>query len=200
MFTSDKLLRALEIINVPISEKYNQREKLKSLHNLGIKYFNKAVFNILKETSYPSASMPSFSLLEKEEGLKREDIFSLLRNSNVGVPKYYEEIEFEVNGKKGVYARSRSGCFFCFFQQRIEWIWLYEQHPELFKKALEYEKNGYTWMENEKLTDIIQPARMQAIKEEQIKKQEINAGNKNSSYLIDILDDVESEGCAACFI
>ena len=38
------------------------------------------------------------------------------------------------------YARSRSGCYFCFFQQKIEWVWLYEQHPDRFAKAMEYEK------------------------------------------------------------
>lgn len=197
---AEKLTRALDIIFTLVSEKYNQREKLKSLHNLGIAHFNKAVFNILKETNYPIASLTDFALLRKEEGLVREDIFRLLRNSNAGVPKYYEEVEFEVNGKKGVYARSRSGCFFCFFQQRIEWVWLYEQHPELFAKAMEYEKNGYTWMENETLSEIIQPERIKAIKEDQIKKQEAKASDKNSPYLIDILEDAESEGCAACFI
>jgi len=197
---TEKLARALDIVFTPVSEKYNQGEKLKSLHNLGIAHFNKAAFNILKETNYPIATLTDFALLRKEEGLVREDIFALLRSSNAGVPKYYEEVEFEINGKKGIYARTRSGCFFCFFQQRIEWIWLYEQHPELFAKALEYEKDGYTWIENETLTEIIQPERIIAIKEEHIKKQESKTFDKKSPYLIDILEDAESEGCAACFI
>ena len=32
----------------------------------------------------------------------------------------------------GFFNRSRSGCFFCFYQQKIEWVWLYEQHPDRF--------------------------------------------------------------------
>ena len=69
----------------------------------------------------------------------REDIFKILRESGVGVPAYYEPITFEVDGKKGQYMRSRSGCYFCFFQQKIEWVWLLEQHPDLFEKAKYYE-------------------------------------------------------------
>jgi hypothetical protein len=122
-----------------------------------------------------------------------------LEDSGVGVPAYYNKIEFEINGKKGEYARSRSGCFFCFFQQKIEWVWLYEQHPDLYKKAMEYEKDGYTWAQTESLEELIQPKRMTAIKEEYIKRMERKSKVK-SSYLLDILDDAEGEGCASCFI
>jgi hypothetical protein len=131
--------------------------------------------------------------------LVREDIFKILEESGVGVPAYYNKIDFEINGKKGQYARSRSGCFFCFFQQKIEWVWLYEQHPELYEKAMEYEKDGYTWGQNESLEELIQPERMAAIKEEYVKRMERKSKAK-SPYLVDILDDAEGEGCAACFI
>jgi 3'-phosphoadenosine 5'-phosphosulfate sulfotransferase (PAPS reductase)/FAD synthetase len=197
--SSEKLDRAMEIINTPVSPKFMQHEKLKALHNIGIKNFNRAVFLFLKETNYPVSLMADFPLLENEEGLNRSDIFNLLETSSVGVPKYYKELEFEQNGKKGVYARSRSGCFFCFFQQRIEWIWLYEQHPELFKKAMEYEKDGYTWIQGETLEQLVQPERMNKIKEDQIRNLERKNKN-NSPYLIDLLEDAETEGCAACFI
>ena len=76
-----------------------------------------------------------FELLDNEDVLVRDDIFRILKESGVGVPEYYKKIEFEVDGEKGEYARSRSGCFFCFFQQKIEWIWLYEQHPESFQRS-----------------------------------------------------------------
>jgi hypothetical protein len=105
-----------------------------------------------------------------------------------------------VNDQKGTYARSRSGCFFCFFQQKIEWVWLYEQHPERFAKAMEYEKDGYTWMQGETLQELIQPERIQQIKEEYIKRTKRIAKNKKSPYLVDILDEAEGEGCASCFI
>ncbi|TOB74009.1 phosphoadenosine phosphosulfate reductase family protein, partial [Vibrio parahaemolyticus] len=45
-----------------------------------------------------------------EDGLVREDIFQILEDT-VGIPKYYEW-------------RSRSGCFFCFFQRQDEWLGL----------------------------------------------------------------------------
>jgi hypothetical protein len=64
---------------------------------------------------------------------------------------------------------------------------------------MEYEKDGYTWMQDERLEDIIKPERIQQIKEDQIKRI-AKANNKKSSYLIDILDETEGEGCASCFI
>jgi hypothetical protein len=104
-----------------------------------------------------------------------------------------------VNGKIGQYSRSRSGCYFCFFQQKIEWVWLYEQHPELYKKAMQYEKDGYTWGQTESLEELIQPERMLQIKTEYLKRMEKKSQSK-SPYLLDILGEAEGEGCAACFI
>ncbi|MEX1013576.1 MAG: phosphoadenosine phosphosulfate reductase, partial [Candidatus Paceibacterota bacterium] len=115
------------------------------------------------------------------------------------VPGYYDEIEFEINGEIGTYKRSRSGCYFCFYQRKIEWIWLYERHPDLFEKALEYEKDGYTWMDNESLNEIIKPERIAQIKLEQIEKIKKKLNKPKSNKLIDILDDGE-ELCANCFI
>jgi hypothetical protein len=88
---------------------------------------------------------------------------------------------------------------FCFFQQKIEWIWLYEQHRELFLKAMEYEKAGYTWMQDEKLEDLLVPERMNRIKDDFVKKSE-NKNKTQSPYLLDILGEEEGVGCAACFI
>ncbi|MBO3273572.1 phosphoadenosine phosphosulfate reductase, partial [Hymenobacter defluvii] len=103
-----------------------------------------------------------------------------------------------VDGQQGEYARSRSGCFFCFFQQKIEWVWLYEQHPDLFQRAIAYERDGYTWME-ESLSDLIKPVRLRQIKLDAIKKQS-KAKGSSSMFLLDILDDEEEVGCASCFI
>ena len=94
----------------------------------------------------------------------KDDIFRILRDSGVGVPAYYEEIPFEVDGKTGTYCRSRSGCYFCFFQQRIEWVWLLEQHPDLYEKAMTFEKDGYTWIQGETLADLAKPERVRQIK------------------------------------
>src|SRR5690606_40381000 len=144
-------------------------------------------------------ALEDFPLLDNEDVVDRDGVFRLLEESGVGKPRYYEPIEFELNGQKGYYNRSRSGCYFCFFQQKIEWVWLYEQHPERFAQAMEYEKDGYTWNQEESLADIIKPERMQKIKEEYLKRTERNSQSK-SPYLLDILSDAEGEGCAACFI
>ena len=73
-----------------------------------------------------------------EEGITKDNVFNILDESGLGLPKYYEW-------------RSRSGCYFCFFQQGIEWVGLLENHPDLFDKAMDFEKvnpetgEGFTW-------------------------------------------------------
>jgi hypothetical protein len=182
-----------------IDSTFTLNQKLQSLLDLDVRSFNQVVFQYLKSTDYPLANEADFPLIENDEVLVRDDIFKILEESGVGVPAYYKKMDFEINGKKGQYSRSRSGCFFCFFQQKIEWVWLYEQHPELYKKAMEYEKDGYTWGQHESLAELIQPKRMAAIKEEYLKRMERKSQTK-SPYLLDILSDAEGEGCAACFI
>lgn len=176
-------------------------DKLDSLLNQGVVPFNHVVFKFMKTRNYPLSFEDDYPLLNDEEVLVREDIFKLLRESDVGVPAYYEKIDYEVNGQIGQYARSRSGCFFCFFQQKIEWIWLYEQHPDLFEQAMEYEneKEGFTWNQYESLKDLIHPRRITQIKSDHLNRMN-KEKSKGSKFLIDILDDTESEGCAACFI
>jgi uncharacterized pyridoxamine 5'-phosphate oxidase family protein len=188
-----------QIISKKLDTSFTQNQKLNLLLDTDVKAFNHLVFEFLKTTEYPLAHEDSFALLNNEDVLIRDDIFRILEESGVGVPAYYKKIDFDINGKKGQYSRSRSGCFFCFFQQKIEWIWLYEQHPGLYKKAMEYEKDGYTWGQHESLEELIQPVRMAAIKEEYVKRMERKSQSK-SPYLVDILSDAEGEGCAACFI
>ena len=131
--------------------------------------------------------------------LYKEDIFRILEESGVGIPAYYNLIDFEVDGKIGQYCRSRSGCYFCFFQQKIEWIWLYEQQLDLFKKAMEYEKDGYTWIQGEPLEKLIRPERVRQIKLDYIKKTEDLKSKSKSKLLIDMFEDDEIN-CANCFI
>ncbi len=204
-----QLDRAVQIVLEPFenytsnkeAEKRKQKEKLVRLLNIDVIAFNKVVFNFLKETNYPLSNEIDFALLENDDVLVRDDIFRILEESGVGVPDYYQKKEFKVNGLTGEYARSRSGCYFCFFQQKIEWIWLYEQHPDHFKQAMQYEnkKEGFTWNQKESLTALIKPSRIEQIKLDHIKR----AGKEKSvqsDYLLDILDDTEGVGCSACFI
>lgn len=96
----------------------------------------------------------------QEDGLKLADIEEILMSSGVGMPPYTQ------------WGRSRSGCFFCFYQQKIEWVRLKETHPDLFEKAKAYEKpyegsgNTFTWSERESLAELERPERMAAIKQE----------------------------------
>ena len=175
------------------------RFKEKAISIISRKGFNHLVFEFLKTTDYPLAIETSFPLLDNEDVLFRADIFKILEESGVGMPAYYNKVDFSVNGKTGQYSRSRSGCYFCFFQQKIEWVWLYEQHPDKFAAAMEYEKEGYTWIQDEPLSELIKPERIVKIKEEYIKKTERKTKSK-SPYLLDILADAEGEGCATCFL
>ena len=193
------ILEAIKIIDTPITKQFFYSKKLNALLDLNVKVFNKAVFEFLKTTEYPIGKLDYFPLVENDEILVKKDIYRLLEDSGVGIPAYYNPIEYEVDGLKGEYSRSRSGCYFCFYQQKIEWIWLYEQHPDLFKKSMEYEKSGYTWNQGETLEDLIQPQRIRQIKLDNIKRQESKKKNTKSDLLIDMFDDDEIN-CANCFI
>lgn len=95
----------------------------------------------------------------REAGIDKAGVVDILESSGVGYPKYYEW-------------RSRSGCTFCFFQQKIEWVRLKEQHPEDFEKAKELEKDAlehgspFTWSKGESLWDLEKPERIAEIKAE----------------------------------
>jgi len=192
--------RYREIISEHQSSKYLFSQKLNDLLNLGIATFNHVTFDFLSTKAFPISHLDSYSLLDNENSIDKEGVFKIFKDNGIRVPSYYDEIEFEVDGQKGVYNRSRSGCYFCFYQRKIEWIWLYERHPTLFKKALEYEKDGYSWMDNETLNEIMQPERMRQIKLDHIEKIQKRLNNKNkSSKLVDILIE-DTETCANCFI
>ena len=146
----ERLQFALEIINRLLSFKFNQSAKLEALLDFDISAFNKVVFELLKLTDYSLSKTDFFPLIDNEDIINKEDVFQILDVSGVGCPRYYKPIEYDVDGHKGIYNRTRSGCYFCFFQQKIEWVWLYEQHLDLFKKAMKYEKDGFSWMQNER--------------------------------------------------
>ena len=190
----------MEIVRKPITKQFYYSKKLNALLDFDVKLFNHVVFRYLKTTDYPVGKLTEeeFPLLDNEDVLVKEDIFRLLRESGVGVPAYYEDIPFEVDGKVGTYCRSRSGCFFCFYQQRIEWVWLLEQHPDLYEKAKSFEKDGYTWIQGETLEDLAKPDRVRKIKLDIIKRQEEAKKTQQGTTLVDILgDDIM---CANCFI
>lgn len=95
----------------------------------------------------------------REEGVDKPGVIEILESSGVGLPAYYEW-------------RSRSGCTFCFFQQKIEWVGLRERHPAAFEEAKALEKTAlnqgspFTWTKGEPLSDLEKPQRVAAIRKE----------------------------------
>ena len=130
----------------------------------------------------------------KEDGLIKADILRILEESGVGLPKYYEW-------------RSRSGCYFCFFQQRAEWVRLREHHPDLFEKAKEYEKEeeGYTWSQAESLSELQQPDRTEEILRREAERKERlarqhRARNLSEAFGFSEPDEDEASGCLICHL
>lgn len=189
----------LDIVRRPVSARFSLPRKLNMLLDLGVAMFNHAIFAFLRHSRYPVASLTEYPVLDKEDTVDRDGVFRLLEESGVGKPKYYEPIPLEVDGKRGFYNRSRSGCFFCFFQQKIEWVWLYEQHPDRFLEAMAYEKDGFTWMDDERLEELIAPSRVEEIKKSHLSLK-AGANGTKSSYLVDVLSESEGQGCTVCFI
>jgi hypothetical protein len=187
-----------QIANDRMGNARRQAEKLNRVLDLGVAPFNRVVFRFLKDLDMPISTLADYALLENEEVLVKADIFRLLEESGVGIPGYYDQKEFTVGDKKGTYARSRSGCYFCFFQQRIEWVWLYEQHPELFAKAMKYENEdeGFTWAQGESLKDLIHPRRIEQIKADALAK----GKDKSSNKLLSILEEDDERACLTCFL
>ncbi len=107
----------------------------------------------------------SVSLPFRDEGIDKAGVIDILEASGLGLPSYYEW-------------RSRSGCTFCFFQQKIEWVRLMERHPESFEEAKSYEKNAiehgspFTWSQGESLEELERPERIEQIREEHRKRVE----------------------------
>jgi len=99
----------------------------------------------------------------KDAGVDKAGVLELLDSAGLGLPKYYSW-------------RTRSGCTFCFFQQKIEWVRLREQHPEAFEEAKAYEKNAvehgspFTWSLGESLEQLECPQRVEQIKREHAEK------------------------------
>ena len=93
----------------------------------------------------------------KEAGIDKAGVLDVLGGAGLGLPEYYEW-------------RTRSGCTFCFFQQKIEWVRLMERHPKYFAEAQRYEKTAlrggspFTWSQGESLEELARPDRIAQIR------------------------------------
>lgn len=93
----------------------------------------------------------------KDAGVDKAGVLEILDGAGLGLPKYYAW-------------RTRSGCTFCFFQQKIEWVRLMEHHPDAFEEAKRYEKTAvehgspFTWSNGESLEELSRPERIATIR------------------------------------
>ena len=130
-----------------------------------------------------------------EDGLTKQDILRILSDSGLGLPEYYRW-------------RSRSGCFFCFFQQKAEWVGLLREHPDLFAEAMRYERvdqatgERYTWQSGESLEELARPERVQQILEEK-ERRNARARMRPNLPLLEVFSpdsDDEERACLICHL
>ena len=125
-------------------------------------------------------------------------MLELLDSAGLGLPEYDTW-------------RTRSGCTFCFFQQKIEWVRLMEHHPDKFEEAKTYQKTAvehgspFTWSQGESLEELAQPERIEAIRrdhEQRLARQRSKSlpnPLRSDCEPLDI-DDLygQVKGCLAC--
>lgn len=128
-----------------------------------------------------------------EAGIDLAGVHRILHDSGVGVPPYYSW-------------RTRSGCYFCFYQRKHEWVGLKENHPDLFELAKQYEKTDetsgyrYTWSERESLEELGSPERVAQIKAKQ--KSMALPVLAQSNKLLDVFDEDDDDPlpCSFCHV
>jgi 3'-phosphoadenosine 5'-phosphosulfate sulfotransferase (PAPS reductase)/FAD synthetase len=137
----------------------------------------------------------------KEDRIDKEGVLRILNDAGVGLPSYYEW-------------RTRSGCYFCFFQRKAEWVGLAERHPDLFERAVAYEDKvsweatamqgrNYTWSGGESLRELI--ARRDEIMAKHAASMNRATKRRSNLPLIDVLSDAldeddDTEPCQVCHL
>jgi hypothetical protein len=81
----------------------------------------------------------------REDGITIDGVYAIL-DETVGLPEYYKW-------------RTRSGCYFCFYQRRVEFAVLNKLYPDLFMAAKQYETEHsdgrkFTWIKGKPLEYI----------------------------------------------
>jgi 3'-phosphoadenosine 5'-phosphosulfate sulfotransferase (PAPS reductase)/FAD synthetase len=119
----------------------------------------------------------------RDDGIDAEGVRRILEKAGLGLPAYYDW-------------RTRSGCYFCFFQRRVEWVGLLEHHPDLYQLAKEYEKvneetqERYTWNQRESLEELAGPERIREIKERHQREMEKKSKRRVNLPLVEVFDEV----------
>ena len=150
----------------------------------------KAVFPFVEDGSDPHGT----------HGIVRDVDFQLLEDS-VGIPEYYKW-------------RSRSGCYFCFFQRQDEWLGLKRNHPEKFEQAKKFEQRirkkfdwkegevevggyGYTWSSQGSLDELIAKA-LKREEEGKVSKKKTTERWQDALRYKGEDDDPEDQACVIC--
>lgn len=130
----------------------------------------------------------------KDDGITYEDVRRILEDSGVGLPSYYSW-------------RTRSGCYFCFFQRRAEWVGLLEHHRDLFDKAKAYEKpeEGFTWVARESLDALRRAERVEQIRKEEEQRRARARARRRPRTLVEAFGIADGEtddqdGCLICHL
>lgn len=144
-----------------------------------------------------------------EDDIDHDGVMRILEDAGIGLPDYYEW-------------RTRSGCYFCFYQRKAEWIGLSERHPDLFERAVAIEQkvlqdagvNGdadfgdqamkgrqYTWSGGETLVQL--RARREEILERHEAAQSRALQTRTNIPLIEVLtealdEDDDTLPCTVC--
>ena len=137
-----------------------------------------------------------------EHGVDKQGVIRILEDAGLGLPAYYRW-------------RSRSGCTFCFYQQKIEWVRLKREHPEAFEAAKRYEKTAlehsspFSWSDGESLVELERPERVRQIEEDFQRRLERERAKFRRNPLLDDeacdetdIDEIygEDEGRGACLV
>ena len=144
-----------------------------------------------------------------EDDIDHEGVIKILHEAGVGLPEYYEW-------------RTRSGCYFCFFQRKAEWVGLADRHPDLFARAVAIERKvltdagadgeasytdvamrgrAYTWSQGETLTELLE--RREEIEAKHVMAMDRAKTRRRNIPLIEVLavaldEDDDSPPCTVC--
>lgn len=144
-----------------------------------------------------------------EDEVDHDGVMKILEDAGIGLPSYYEW-------------RTRSGCYFCFYQRKAEWVGLSERHPELFEKARKIEQKvlieagadgdsnfqdramrgrHYTWSQGETLDELLE--RREEIMERHTAAMDRAARTRRNIPLIEVLSDAldsddDTPMCTVC--
>jgi 3'-phosphoadenosine 5'-phosphosulfate sulfotransferase (PAPS reductase)/FAD synthetase len=141
-----------------------------------------------QRTGYMTIDKPIESIMPfREDGIVKSDIENILQRNGLELPGYYKW-------------RSRSGCSFCFYQKKIEWLKLQEHHPELFEQAKKFEKGesnnvkgeSFYWMGQGQPLEILESEEAkEKIRENHEKQVERFKRKKRRNALHDGIEDLD---------